>query len=181
MGHMEPIDPAWTLNRKAQSEGWPYHCDTALEFDRGELNEMRDVWRGLAAGKRAPSRTDFDARTLKPFLRNISILERVPVDHAVWRYRTRLSGSAIVEVAGEHTGAYLDEHIPPEFLPAWTSAYDTVLDSATPMRFVSDFRIPKLAYLSGESLLAPLADGHGGLTLVISCLYFRPKRRQADT
>jgi len=176
MGRLEPIDPAWALNRRAQAEGWPFRCDSALEFERPELNALCGIWRSIAAGKGVPSRADFDARTLKPFLRNIAIVERVFFDAGKSRYRSRLTGSAIVEVAGENTGHFLDEHIPPEFLPRWTNAYDAVLDSGTPMRFVSDFRVPQLVYLDGESLAAPLANAHGNIALVLTSTYFKPKR-----
>lgn len=176
MGQSQSIDPALALNQRAHAEGWPFHCDTVLAFDRPELNALRDVWRSLAAGKSAPSRTDFDARMLKPFLRNISIIERVFVDAAKWRYRTRLTGSAIVELTGEHTGKYLDEHMPRDFLPRWIAPFDAVLDSVVPFRFVSEFALPHLSYLDGESLVAPLADTRGEVTLILTCLYFRPRR-----
>ncbi|MEJ0044700.1 MAG: hypothetical protein WDM81_21870 [Rhizomicrobium sp.] len=52
-------------------------ADTTLKFDCPELNAIRDVWAEKAeAGGGLPSRADFDARTLKPFLRNVSIVER---------------------------------------------------------------------------------------------------------
>ena len=58
MGQLKPIDAARELDRKAKLEGWPFRCDATLEFERSELNEMRDLWRSLAAGKPAPSRAD---------------------------------------------------------------------------------------------------------------------------
>lgn len=176
MRQMEMIDPAYALDRRAEAEGWPFHCDSRLEFDRPELNGLRDIWYGLAACKGVPSRADFDARKLKPFLRNISILERVFVGSNKWRYRIRLMGSAISDIAGDATGNFLDQQLAPDFLRIWTSAHDAVLDSGIPMRFVSDFRVPQLSYLEGESLLTPLADSRGHLTLLLSCLYFVPKK-----
>jgi hypothetical protein len=174
MGRHETIDPAAALNRRAQAEGWPFRCDTQLEFERPELNALRDLWRSLAAGNVAPSRADFDARTLKPFLRNIAIIERV-VTADKWRYRARLTGSAIVEIAGDNTGRFFDQCIAPEFLARSTVPYDTVLDSGTPLRVVSSFELPLLSYLGGESFFAPLADTHGVLTLVLTCVYFKPR------
>ena len=44
-------------------------ADMVLQFDQPELNALRDVWNlkaKLAGG--LPSRSDFDARTLKPLL-----------------------------------------------------------------------------------------------------------------
>ena len=175
MGPMETNDPALALNRQSQAEGWPFQFDTALRFDRRELNALRDLWLARAADKSAPSRADLGARTLKPYLPNITISERISNDRGMWRYRTRLSGSAISETVGDHTGKFLEEQVPAESLPRWTAAYDAVLDGAMPLRLVSDFRVPCLNYLSGEIFIAPLTDERGKLSLVIGCMYFRPR------
>jgi hypothetical protein len=176
MGHLEAIDPASALNLRAQAEGWTTYCDPGLAFETPELHQLLDIWRARAATKNIPSRADFDARTMKPFLRNISIVERVYVDSITWRYRTRLCGSAIVEVMGERTGRFLDEYLPYEFASRWSSIYDTVLDSRTPLRFVADFQLPQLAFLSGEGLGAPLADSRGGVNLILGCTFYKPKQ-----
>ncbi len=170
-------DPAVTLNRIAQAERWPFHCDSALNFERDELNTVRDIWRSLAAGKTAPFRADFDARTLKPFLRNISIVERVFVDTAKWRYRRRLRGSLIAELDGDGTGQFLDEFIPSTVLRAMMICYDAILGASIPMRFAYGFTAPhQLSYLRGESLSAPVCDAHGELSLILICTYFMPRR-----
>lgn len=175
MGLPEPINAAWELDRRARAEGWPFRCDATLDFGRRELNALRDLWRARAQGKRAPSRADFDARALKPYLRHILIIERVFVGPARWRYRTRLAGTAITEIIGDPTGKFLEDQLPHEFLPRWTSAYDTVLDGAEPVRLLVDFELPQLSFLRGEALVAPLADRNGQLTLVFGCIYFAPK------
>jgi hypothetical protein len=175
MGQLKPINAAWELDRKAKLEGWPFHCDATLEFERRELNEVRDLWRSLAAGKPAPARADFDARTLKPYLRNMLIIERVFTGPARWRYRTRLTGTAVVDVMGDWTGKFIDEQLPLELVPRWASTYDAILDSGQPLRLVADFELPQLAYLRGEALIAPLTDRDGKLTLIFSCAYFKPK------
>src|SRR5579863_7391155 len=176
MGQPAPIDPAWALDRKALTEGWPFRCDSALNFSRHELNEMRDLWFSLAANKHAPARADFDARRLKPFLRNITIIERVYIDAAHWRYRVRLSGSAVADAVGDHTGRFLEEYLPPEAVPRWTATYDAAIDGGRPLRLTAEFIMPRIDHLSGEAFVAPLCDTEGKLTLVIGCIYFKPKR-----
>ena len=136
---------------------------------------MRDLWRSLAVGKPAPSRADFDARTLKPYLRNIMIIERVFIGPGRWRYRTRLTGTGVAEIIGDPTGKFLEEQLPLELVPRWTSIYDTTLDGGQPLRLVAEFELPQLAFLRGEALIAPLADRNGKLTLVFGCIYFEPK------
>jgi len=175
MGQLKPIDAAWELDRKAKLEGWPFRCDSVLEFQRTELNELRDLWRSLATGKTAPSRADFDARTLKPYLRNIMIIERVFITQRRWRYRTRLAGTALTEIIGDPTGQFLEEQLPLELVPRWTSLYDTTLDGGQPVRLVAEFALPQLTYLRGEGFFAPLVNNEGRLTLVLGCAYFQPK------
>jgi len=179
MGCFEVFDPAEAINRRALAENWPFACDGVLCFEQNELNALSDIWFSLAAKKGVPSRADFDARILKPFLRHIGIVERVMIDASKWRYKTRLSGSAIVEIAGDQTGRFLDEYIPAAFLPRWSSVYDAVLDGRAPLRVAGAFELPKLAYLNGESLVAPLVDARGNTSLVLSCLYFTPKQAAA--
>ena len=175
MGQPEQQDAAWAIDRKARAEGWPLRFDTTLDFERRELNALRDLWRARAEGKGAPSRADFDARTLKPYLRHIMINERVFVGPNRRRYRTRLAGTALTEIIGDPTGKFLEEHLPLELVPRWSSAYDAVLDGGQPLRLVAEFELPQLSFLRGEALIAPLADNNGRLTLVFGCIYFTPK------
>lgn len=172
---MEPIDPAWSLDHRAQLEGWPFRCDSDRPFERPELNELRAMWCALAEGKRAPSRADLDARRLKPFLRNITILERVFTDPESWRYRVRLAGSNLVETAGDHTAKFLEEYLPGEIVPRWQATYDAAIASCRPLRIVANFELPRLSFLSGEALVAPLRDQQGELSLILGCVYFKPK------
>ena len=175
MGQLASIDPAWALDRKALTEGWPFRCDSTLNFERPELNELRDLWCGLAAGRTAPTRADFDARRLKPFLRNITIIERIFLEATHWRYRVRLAGSTITETIGNHTGLFLEEYVPAEAVPRWTMTYDTAIDGGQPLRLTAEFMIPRIDHLRGEAFVAPLADQDGRLTMVIGCIYFKPK------
>jgi hypothetical protein len=175
MGLPEANNAAWDLDRKARAEGWPFRCDATLDFGRRELNALRDLWKARAVGKIAPSRADFDARSLKPYLRHILIIERVFVGPDRWRYRTRLAGTALTEIIGDHTGKFLEEQLPLELVPRWSSVYDAVLDGAQPLRLIADFELPQLSFLRGEALIAPLSDRSGRLTLMFGCIYFAPK------
>ena len=150
-------------------------CDGALVFERPELNALRDVWQTFAAADRLPRRSDFGARVLKPFLRNIMIVEREFTGPAQWRYKMRLEGTAMVEMIGESTGKYLDECYAPEFLPRLIAPYDAVLEQRVPMRVVVELKTPRLDYLTAESLIAPLANARGETAFALRCTYFRPK------
>lgn len=175
-------DPAKLLNAKSQSEGWSMRSDTALQFAASELNALRDVWTEkarLAGG--LPSRADFDARTLKPFLRHVSIVERAVNPAGRYSYRFRFYGSALAQRFGEQTGQFIEMSIPLDRLPRWIAGYDAVLEAGKPMRFLSYFEIPRVSYLNGESFSAPLANGDRKPNTILAATYFTPKvELQAD-
>jgi len=151
-------------------------ADTTLKFDCPELNALRDVWneKAKAAGG-LPSRADFDARALKPFLRHVSIVERATHPSGRASYRYRFYGSALAQRFGEQTGQFIELSIPPERLKRWIAGYDAVLEGGVPMRFLSYFEIPRVSYLNGESFSAPLANGDRKPTTVLAATYFSPK------
>lgn len=169
-------DPAETLNATSLKQGWSMRSDTALHFDAPELNALRDVWSEksrLAGG--LPSRADFDARALKPFLRHVSIVERAVNPAGRPSYRFRFYGGALAQRFGEQTGQFIEMSIPLDRLPRWIAAYDAVLEGGVPMRFLSYFEIPRISYLNGESFSAPLANGGRKPNTILAATYFTPK------
>jgi hypothetical protein len=170
------IDIAEALNVRAKAQRWPMQCDSRLEFEQPELNALRDIWFERAGNGTVPPRSAFDARTLKPYLSHIMIVERVGASHAGWRYRMRLEGSEIVQIAGESTGRHMDEVYPPASLPRMAAPYDAVLDSRAPLRVVADVQSARFAHLVGECFMAPLADANGDVTLVLRGAWFKAKQ-----
>ncbi|HXC57004.1 MAG TPA: hypothetical protein VNU97_17020 [Rhizomicrobium sp.] len=151
-------------------------ADSGLHFDTPELNALRDVWNekaGLAGG--LPSRADFDARTLKPCLRHVSIVERAIHPAGRPSYRFRYYGSALAQRFGEQTGQFIEMSIPLDRLPRWIAAYDAVLEAGAPLRFLSYFEIPRISYLNGESFSAPLSNGGRKPNTILAATYFTPK------
>jgi hypothetical protein len=86
-----------------------------------------------------------------------------------------LHGTALASYAGDKTGQFLDEMIPPDLIGSYTSVYDTVLERLEPMRVVRDFQVPELDYLAGESLVAPLSAPGKTTPLVLSVTYVMPR------
>ncbi|HTW34326.1 MAG TPA: PAS domain-containing protein [Rhizomicrobium sp.] len=175
MGIVAVTDAADMLNAKAFAEGWPFQCDSKLLFDRPELTMLRDVWRSRAAKVGLPTRNDLGAHALKSVLRHLSILERMHDAERGTRYRILHMGSYIAAVMGEKTGCFIDESIPTALLPRWTTPFDTVLETRTPIRIVSRFEHQKLDYATGESFLAPLSNDAGEASVLMSCLYLKPR------
>ena len=164
------------LNAMSHKNGWTMRADMDLNFDAPELNALRDVWneKAKAAGG-LPARADFDARTLKPFLRHVSIMERALHPSGRESYRFRFYGSALAQRFGEQTGQFIEMSIPPDRLKRWIAGYDAVLAASAPMRFLSYFEIPRVSYLNGESFSAPLSNGGRKPTTILACTYFSPK------
>lgn len=167
-------DPVDAVNAYAAAQGWPFRGSSSLEFDRPELNILREVWFEKAAGRPLPYRSDFDARALKPVLPNLAIMQRVFNDGR-WRYHIRLMGSALVHLMGEGTGRFLDEAIPARALPRWHALYDAAVDAGIPLRFIAQYEAHRIDYLVSESLQAPVLDPEGNPTMLLSCAYFQSK------
>ena len=177
MDRAATLDPTEGVNAFSARQGWPFRGSAVLEFDRPELNQLRDVWHEKTSRRSIPFRNDLDARALKPVLRNLVILERMGESG---RYRIRLMGSEIVRLVGEGTGRFLDEAVSPLQLPRWLAAYDSVLDAQVPLRFLTRYADEKLSYLTSESFNAPMLDAQGNPTMLLSCAYFQSQIADTD-
>lgn len=67
-----------------------------------------ELWQKKRAGRKAPSRSDFTPRELKPILPHISLAD---IEYAPFRARGRVMGTAVVDAIGyDPTGEYADEY-----------------------------------------------------------------------
>lgn len=131
---------------------------------------MLEVWRARCRPGRLPSRADFGARELKPFLRNVVILDVVP--HQMRRrYLHRLVGSAIAARMGEMTGKFLDEILPPPVLEKTAAFFDAVIEQRCPLRAVNDYDLESISHTRGEIFLAPLADDGATPNMLLTVSY----------
>jgi hypothetical protein len=168
-GQGEPI-PALVAEDEA------FRFDTVLEFERAELNQLRDIWRAKSVDKGYASRADFDARTLKPYMRNTSILDVEAQPDGRRRYRYRYVGSAIVEVFGEQTHKYIDQFVAPDRLARWTAVHDLIVLSGRPLRFIVNYTSPQINYLRSECLMLPLSPDGEAINMIMTFLYLGAKR-----
>jgi hypothetical protein len=166
-------DPFAAFNAVSRERHGACLCDPSLAFARPELRAVARLWREKAGARAMPLRDDLDARTLKPFLANMTLIERVSdVGH---RYRLRLHGTSLTRYAGDHTGRFVEEMIPREQAASYTGIYDLVLDEGRPLRVVWDYQVPAISYLQGESFLAPVMAADGGANLLLSVTYAEAK------
>ena len=104
---MDTSDPIGLFNAKAEKNGWGCVCAPTLAFRRPELIAAAKLWAGKAQDSIIPSRTDFDARSLKPFLAHMSILEQVQTPSGL-HFRSRLHGTTHAIMPDRiETGTYL--------------------------------------------------------------------------
>jgi hypothetical protein len=157
------------FNAEAETSGWPMRCDARCRFSEEKLQKLHALWQSKAKGG-MPKRADLDIRTLKPFMRNITILEKVETERGR-NYRFRLFGSALSLIFGEHTGRLLDEMVLPATLNGWVAFYDMVLTTGAPLRLENFFRADASAFLKGELLAAPLTDDTGTVRFVLAATF----------
>jgi hypothetical protein len=167
-------DPMKAFNERAKASGWTFSCGPATGFDHPSLSGALALWREKARGRTMPARSDMTARLMKPYMPHMSLLEKVATAKGA-RYRVRLHGTALASYAGDQTGKFLDEVIPPSLVGSYTSVYDTMLELLEPMRVVRDFQVPELDYLAGESLIAPLSAPGKPTPLILSVTYVMPR------
>lgn len=153
-----------------------FRFDVVLEFEQRELNALTEIWAQKSEGKSFVTRADFDARTVKPYMRNLFILDVVRQPDSSRRYRYRYMGSALVEVFGEQTGRYLDEFIPAKKLVRWTAAHDLIVMSKRPMRFLVNYASPQISFLKGECLMLPLYKDEDTVDMIMGFNYINAKR-----
>ena len=157
------------FNAEAETSDWPMRCDASCRFSDERLQKLHALWLEKAKGD-VPSRAKLDMRTLKPFMRNIAIMERVDTETG-HSYRFRLFGSALSLVFGEHTGRLLDEMVLPMTLPGWIAFYDMLLTTRAPLHLENIFRAETSAYLRGELFAAPLTDDAGNIRFALVATY----------
>jgi hypothetical protein len=168
------IDPFDAFNTRAQKDGWACRCDPSLDFAKPELTQVAALWRDKAGERLMPARSELDARSLKPFLANMTLLERVDGDPKR-RFRVRLHGTALTRYAGDSTGQYIEDLVPGDLIDTYTGIYDLVLAERRPMRVLWDYQMPVISYLKGETFIAPLTGKEGLANILFSVTYIEMK------
>ena len=173
-------DPIKAFNERAKASGWTFICGPATGFRHCELTNALALWREKAKGRTMPARADMTAREMKAYLPHMSLLERVGTGKSA-RYRVRLHGTMLTSYGGDKTGQFLEDFIPAHLVGSYIGVYDTVLELLTPIRLVSHFQAPKVDYLAGESLVAPLSATANMSPLILSVTYVEPRAAASNS
>lgn len=175
---MTIIDTAKALNQRAAREKWYHVCDPTLAFTGPFCDSLLDLWRAKANGHPIPRRSAISPRDLKDVLRHILVLERVSQNPS--RYKFRLVGTGLYQMAGELTGKMVDEIVPPEHLPRWVECCDLVLDGGQPIRFVGRVHLKGREYLDAENLFVPLANENDEPVFAMGLCHYTPRRSEDE-
>ncbi|WP_374652889.1 PAS domain-containing protein [Dongia sp.] len=97
------------------------------------LKRIVALWDEKRAGRRWPSRADFDPIQMKYALGDLSLYD---VEDDPRRYRCRLDGTRQVDLFGvDCTGRYLDESFPPEYYALAHRSFTRAVDEGRPLYF----------------------------------------------
>lgn len=161
------------LNQRATRENWHHYCDPSLAFSDASYNRLLDLWYSKSEGRAMPRRSDITPRDLKDILRQILVLERMQQDPP--RYRWRLIGTGLTDMAGDNTGRMIDETIPAEHLPRWIACAELILDGGQPLRFCGHVHLKGREYLDAENLFVPLANDQDEPTFIMGLCRYTPR------
>jgi hypothetical protein len=157
-------------NRKAREKHWETRADPTLAFREPRLLEFRQVWNHLADGHRLPSRAELTARLMKPYLRNLTVMDiGQPAEK---RFVHRFVGSEIAYHMGELTGIALEELLPPHLLRRTTLFLEAVIEARCAVRIVTHFQLKAVDFLFAEIFAAPLASDGMTADKLFSLSYF---------
>jgi hypothetical protein len=152
--------------------------DEHLGFEAPVLKLACDTWIATAKGG-IPTRSQFTARTVKPFVSNVVIFERREIDYFI-----RLMGTRITSTLGEMQGKTLREALPEDAVIRWATELDHVLDIHKPIRVVTKVQLNHLHFLDAELFMGPMTDEHGKECMVLAAVVFssglRPPPSVAD-
>jgi hypothetical protein len=142
------------------------------------IRALYRYWLGKRHGRRAPARADIDPIELRSLLPHIYLFDVVEPGP---RLRYRLVGTAIAEMAGEVTGRFVDELLPPAVYARMHAHYVDVVRNLVGRYYVADMTWRDRPHVRYHRLLLPLSDDQraANMLLGISC-YDDPRLRAAD-
>lgn len=172
--------PEAQFNREAEARGWPTRADSTLSFQNQNLVALAALWAAKAV-HRAPRRSDFNARELKPLLRDLLIVEYVPQQQGgAVRLRVRYVGSSLAVVLGDLTGRFMDESIPNDLYPRWQAALAAAELAGHPMRFTGRIDLRDQQYLTTEAFAVRLAAEADGPVMAMAAFRFHSTFQSAE-
>jgi hypothetical protein len=164
------------LHALAEQEGWGVFCDTSCCFETPEIEDFHVLWRSKAITG-LPYRSEMTPQLLKPYLRYLTLHERVLQSDGTRFYRVRLMGDAIASLAGAATGDTYDRFLPPLGVRKWNALNDALLSHGKPVRVLVRADSFGKSHLIGEFFSGPLRAADDTANLIASVGRFGVGRR----
>ncbi len=149
-----------------RGDGETGHCREA-QMQSTKLQQLRDYWDGLRAGRVAPYRSELDPRKFEDALEYMFILEQLNPA----QLRVRLAGVRLCELMGmEMRGMPPESFIDGEDREAFLDQLGTVL--STPAVGELDLLVNDNAgkAINAKMLLLPLRSDFGEVTRILGCV-----------
>lgn len=141
-----------------------------LEFASPILQRMLELWQSKRRGDALPRRVDFSLEELGPHFGWIVLVD---VERDPQRFRYRLIGTEIVELAGRDvTGRYFDELYAVDVAETATMSYRRVVSIGRPTRVSASLYHASRGHLTFEAVDLPLAsDGRTVDMIMVRSVY----------
>lgn len=151
------------------------NMDPDLECRNRLLLSLLAYWNEKRGQRLMPSRADIDPTELGPHLPNIILVD---VEHAPFRLRYRLIGTAITEaMQRDSTGKYYDEIYSPALLANINDSFRWILAHKTPLRTFGEAFYRDRDIYDYETLNLPLSDDGEVVNMVLGGLTFHQNSR----
>ncbi len=160
-------------NQRAIQHDWHHFCDPTLAFTLPRYNQLIELWRAKADGRRLPRRSSLTPRDLKEFLRDILLFQRSSThpSHYIWR----LVGTSVSEIVGHRNpGETFEATFSPKDLQRWVETADMILESEQPWRLRGRVHIRGREYLDAENLYLPLANDNDEPAFLMGLCRYTP-------
>jgi hypothetical protein len=146
----------------------PDDVDAGTREMHPRLERLRAFWQGRCTPGRLPSRGDFSARALKPWLPNVAI---IGVEGSPPRFKIRLMGTACVRYAqADYTGRYVDECAEPEDRESWLAPYRACVAGKQPVWRNGIHAGEDFSGLTTQRLYLPLAQDGVDVDFILACV-----------
>jgi len=146
--------------------------DPSLAFESEALADLARRWTAAHAmsGGEIPPREFADPFQLRDHLGHLQLVD---IFHDPLRFRYRLIGTAITELAGrDSTGRWFDELYGPAFVAEAFKSYIWVIEQRLPMRVSATWQHVGKGHIKYESLDLPLSSDGRTIDLILTRMSF---------
>jgi hypothetical protein len=158
----------------------PVSYDWALAFTHETTRKGLAYWTEQRGAKPMPSAKDLSPRGMKDFIPHVSLIEsRVREDGKI-DYSVRLTGERVRERYGAVAHRKLQEFLPLEMERRWREALELVRSARTPLRVHGRMSYADSTWLYQETLLAPLSDDTGAVSMFLLVTAWWPFNPDAE-